>query len=233
VARIPPILVCLPGLDGSGTLFDDFLAEVALGWERIVVRYPPHLSAYDDLVPFVQASMPEWPRVILIAESFSTPIAIKIAASASGPLQGLVLCPGFASSPLRGVTRFLASAIAPLLFKREPSEVAVKMFLAGWDAPKHLIGAVREAVRTVPPAVLAGRLKQVLSCDVRAEHSNIHTPMLCIRATRDRLVRSACSQEILRLSRDARLVEIDGPHLILQREPRGCEQAIADFIHDI
>jgi pimeloyl-[acyl-carrier protein] methyl ester esterase len=233
VARIPPILVCLPGLDGTGTLFDDFLAEVALGWERIVVRYPPHLSSYDDLVPVVEAAMPEWPRVILIAESFSTPIAIKIAARASGNLRGLVLCAGFASSPLRGVTRFLASAIAPILFKREPSESAVKFFLTGRDSPKHLTTAVREAVRRVPPAVLAGRLKQVLSCDVRAELSNIYRPILCVRAKRDRLVRSACTQEILRVSRDARLVEFDGPHLILQRQPRLCEQAIADFIHDL
>jgi len=233
VAKIPPILVCLPGLDGSGTLFDDFLAEVALGWERIVVRYPPDLSSYYDLVPLVQASMPEWPRVILIAESFSTPIAIRIAAQASGHLQGLVLCAGFASSPLHGLTRFLVSAIAPMLFKPEPSEMAVKLFLAGWDAPKHMTTAVREAVRTVPPAVLAGRLKQVLSCDVRAQLSNIYRPILCIRAKRDRLVRPACTQEILRVSRDARLVEIDGPHLILQRQTRLCEQAIADFIHDI
>jgi pimeloyl-[acyl-carrier protein] methyl ester esterase len=119
------------------------------------------------------------------------------------------------------------------LFKREPSEMAVKLFLAGWDAPKHLTTAVREAVRTVPPAVLAGRLKQVLSCDVRAQLSNIYRPILCIRAKRDRLVRPASTQEILRASRVARLAEIDGPHLILQRQPRRCEQAIADFIHDL
>lgn len=233
MARIPPILVCLPGLDGTGTLFDDFLAEVASGWERIVVRYPPHLSAYDDLVPVVEAAMPEWPRVILIAESFSTPIAIKIAAQASGNLQGLVLCAGFASSPLRGVPRFVTSAIAPMLFKREPSELAVKFLLTGGDAPKHLVNAVSKAVREVPPAVLADRLKQALSCDVRAELSNVYRPILCIRAKRDRLVKSACTQEILRVSRDARLVEFDSPHLILQRQPRLCEQAIADFIHDI
>ena len=233
MAKIPPILVCLPGLDGTGTLFDDFLAEVALGWERIVVRYPPDLSSYDDLVPVVQTAIPEWPRVILVAESFSAPIAIKVAAQASGNLRGLVLCSGFASSPLRGVTRFLASALAPLLFKLEPSKLAVKLFLAGWDAPKHLITAVCEAVRTVPPAVLAGRLKQVLSCDVRDELGKIYVPVLCVKAMRDRLVGSACAREILRGSREAKLVEIDGPHLILQREPRRCEVAIAEFIHDI
>jgi pimeloyl-ACP methyl ester carboxylesterase len=223
----------LPGLDGTGTLFNDFLAEVALGWERIIVRYPPDLSSYADLVPIAQAAMPEWPRVVLIAESFSTPIAIKIAARASWNLRGLVLCAGFASSPLRGVTRLVASAIAPLLFKREPSELTAKLFLAGWDAPKHVITAVTEAVRTVPPAVLADRLKQVLSCDVRDELSKIYVPVLCLKAKRDRLVGSDCAKEILRCGRDVKLVEIDGPHLILQREPRRCEQAIADFIHDL
>jgi pimeloyl-[acyl-carrier protein] methyl ester esterase len=225
--------VCLPGLDGTGTLFDDFLAEVAPGWERIVVRYPPDLSSYADLLPIVQASIPEWPRVVLIAESFSTPIAIQIAASATSHLKGLVLCAGFAASPLRGVRRYITSVFAPLSFKLKLSESAVKLLLVGWDAPNHLIAAVRQAVKTVPSDVLADRLKQVLSCDVRAEIPNIHIPILCLPGKRDRLVVSACSREILRSSRDAKLVEIDGPHLILQREPRPCAEAIADFIHDL
>ncbi len=233
MTKIPPILVCLPGLDGTGTLFDDFLAELSPGWDRIVVRYPPDRSSYDDLVPIVQAAMPEWPRVILIAESFSTPIAIRVAASAEGNLKGLVLCAGFASSPLRGIRRFIASNFAPLMFKRELNESAAKLFLAGSDAPKDLIGAVREAVKTVPPEVLARRLEQVLSCDVREDLPNIYMPILCVSAKRDRLVGAACSAEILRLSQDASLVEIDGPHLILQREPRQCAEVVADFVHDL
>jgi pimeloyl-ACP methyl ester carboxylesterase len=229
---IPPILVCLPGLDGTGTLFDDFLAEVAPGWERIVVRYPPHLSSYSDLVPFVRAAMPEWPRVILIAESFSTPVAIQIAASADGNLKGLVLCAGFAASPLRGFMRLLASILGPPIMKRRPSEAAVKSFLAGPDAQQRLVTAVREAVGSVPPQVLTDRLKEVLQCDVRAEIPKIYVPILCLRPTRDRLVGAACSKEILRLSREGSLVEIDGPHLILQRQPSRCVDAIVEFIHN-
>jgi pimeloyl-[acyl-carrier protein] methyl ester esterase len=225
--------VCLPGLDGTGTLFDGFLAEVAPGWERIVVRYPPHLSSYADLAPIVQASIPEWPRVVLIAESFSTPIAIRIAASATWNLRGLVLCAGFASSPLRGLRRYIASVFAPMLFKLELSELAVKLLLAGRDAPEPLIAAVRKAVATVPPDTLAKRLREVLSCDVHAEIPNIYMPVLCLTAKRDRLVGPACSREILQGSREGHLFEIDGPHLILQREPRRCAEAIAEFIHDL
>ncbi len=233
MAKIQPIPVCLPGLDGTGVLFDDFLAEVPSGLERIVVRYPIHLSSYADILPLVRAAMPEGPRIVLIAESFSTPIAIKIAASAEGNLCGLVLCAGFASSPLRGVSRILASLLAPQLLKFEPGESGVKWLLAGRDASNHLVTSVLQGVQTVSPRVRADRLKQVLSCDVREELRKIHIPILYVKAKRDRLVGAACSTEILRCSREAKLVEIDGPHLILQREPRACAKAIIDFVHNL
>jgi pimeloyl-ACP methyl ester carboxylesterase len=174
--------------------------------------------------------MQPWPRVILIAESFSTPIAVQIAASAENNINGLVLCAGFAASPLRGFMRILALTLGPSLMKRRLSDSVVRTFLAGPGAPQRLVTAVRQAVASIPSQVLANRLAEVLRCDVLTEIPKIQVPIVCLRPTQDKLVGAACSKEILRLSREANLIEISGPHLILQRQPGLCAQAIVDFI---
>ena len=73
----------------------------------------------------------------------------------------------------------------------------------------------------------------MLQCDVRSELQQIQVPILCLQASRDRLVSSASVHETRDLAQreESKLVVIDGPHLLLQRQPRPCAEAIADFVH--
>lgn len=49
-------LVLLPGMDGTGTLFEPLLDVLAAEWEPIVVRYPPDEAlGYDALLEVVRA----------------------------------------------------------------------------------------------------------------------------------------------------------------------------------
>src|SRR5688500_11525020 len=93
-------LVLLPGLDGTGFLFESFVAAIGKSAEVIVVSYPPDNELdYISLEQLVRSRLPDRPSVLL-AESFSGPIAISIAASPPSGLRGLILSCSFARNPV-------------------------------------------------------------------------------------------------------------------------------------
>jgi len=198
-----------------------------------VVRYPTDRSSYAELVPIARSYLPQSESYVLIAESFSAPIAIQIAASHPRNLRGVVLCAGFAASPLSGIMRRIVLFFAPLLLNLKLGDFAASLFLVGPSASKELIAAVRRTVGSLPSSVLAERLKDVLACDVRQQLPAIDVQILCLKATQDRLVGSSCLDEVIRSTSQSMLKEIEGPHLILQREPTQCAEAIADFIKQL
>lgn len=228
-----PHLVLLPGLDGTGDLFRSFLDELPSGYRRSVVSYPLHLSSYADLDATVRSTIPEHDPYVLLAESFSSPLAIQIASSHPGYLRGLILCGGFAASPMPWPARAAMSLAARWLFRWQAPAFAIRRFLAGPNTSSDVIEQVRNAVRQVNSRVMAARLHQVLRCDARQDVNKIWVPILCLRGSADRLVSENCTDEILSQARreESRSVTIEGPHLLLQARPAACVHEIADFLH--
>jgi len=195
------------------------------------VRYPTEQClSYAELEGFVQAACPISGPFVFLAESFSTLLAIKYAASNPVNLEGLVLCVGFATSPMRGWQRFLSSLLAPLVFRVPLPNLAAKLWLVGPDAPPSLLAAVRSAVSSVQSKVLAARLQAVLGCDVRVELGRVARPILYIQAQQDRLVSASCLEELRRIKPQMSVAELEGPHLLLQREPRRAAETVARFV---
>jgi pimeloyl-ACP methyl ester carboxylesterase len=217
-------------MDGTGSLFKDFIAALPNGLETVTVRYPPDESlSYPELENFVRAACPISGPFVLLAESFSTPLAIRYAASNPGNFEGLVLCAGFATSPVSGWRRFLGSLLAPLMFRAPLPDLAAKLWLVGPDASPSLLAAVRSAVSSVQSRVLAARLRAVLRCDVRAELGRVAVPVLYIQAQQDRLVSASCLEELRRIKPQIAVTVLEGPHLLLQREPRRAAEVVAGF----
>ncbi len=68
-------LVLLPGMDGTGELFAEFVAALAGEFETETVRYPTERClSYAELENFVRAACPISGPFLLLAESFSTPL---------------------------------------------------------------------------------------------------------------------------------------------------------------
>lgn len=227
-------LVLLPGMHGTGELFSGFMSMMTVAERIEALHYPTDASpSYGQLSGTVQLFVPASDPYFLLAESFSTPLAVQFAATKPPNLKGLILCAGFAASPLTGPRRFVASLFAPLLFRLPISSIAMDHCLIGPGAPKSLQVAVQAAISSVRPNVLAARLRAVLSCDARQALSLVAVPLLYIRATRDKLVPQSCLDEIRRIKPEVCVAEIDGPHLILQREPKQSAEAVANFIQEI
>lgn len=217
-------------MDGTGELFSEFVAALAGQFETKTVRYPTERClSFSELEGFVRAACSTTGPFVLLAESFSTPLAIQYAASNPVNLAGLVLCAGFATSPVRGWRQLLGRLLAPLLFSIPLPNLPAKLWLVGSEASPSLLATVRAAVSSVQPKVLAARLRAVLACEVRAGLGQVAVPILYIQASQDRLVSASCLEELRRIKPQMAVVVLEGPHLLLQREPRRAAEVVASF----
>jgi pimeloyl-[acyl-carrier protein] methyl ester esterase len=225
-----PKLVLLPGMDGTGELFDPFVKALPRSFTTEIVRYPQigvllprNCSTSWDSTAF--GSEP----FVLIAESFSSPLAFQWAATNPPNLKGLVICAGFTTSPIRGALRSIFRLLSPFCFLVTPPASAIKLLLVGRDAPPSLVAAIRSAISSVRPEVLSRRLRVVLTCDARAELSKVTVPMLFIKPKQDRLVGLDRLEEMKEIKPSAEVEIVPGPHLLLQREPEIAAEVVARF----
>ena len=226
-----PLCVLLPGFDGSGRLFDPFLALAAPGFEPRVVALPSDAPrGYDELEEWLADRLPTNRPFSLVAESFSGPLAIRVASRQPKLLTHLVLVATFLRSPLRPGLAPLAALARPAIFTRPPPTLAVRALLAGWDAPSSMVVAVRDAMAILPSPVAAARARAALSADEGAAFARIDVPTLWVQASADQLLRSEHVNDARCSRPDARIVTIEGPHMILQRRPRECLAAIERFL---
>ena len=223
-------LVLLPGLDGTGRMFAPFtdaLPDLAVR----VVDYPPDREMdYAQHEAHVRAHLPT-DDFVLLAESFSGPIGISIAASAPPNLKGLILCATFASNPLPIFGPF--SRLVGLL---PAAQIPPRMF-APWlyagRSDRELRRLHAQAMALVLPRTLRARVAAILKVDQRALLRRIAIPMLYLRATRDRLIPESALHAIQRVRPEIEVAEFDAPHFLLQTEPYRCAAAVMRFVHQI
>jgi pimeloyl-ACP methyl ester carboxylesterase len=220
-------------MHGTGELFLEFMRLIPEPKYIEAPCYPKDVSlTHEQLLRLVKAFTPESEPFFLLAESFSTPLAIQFAATRPANLKGLILCAGFASSPVKGWRRLFAKFFAPLWFSFGIPKFALNL-LTGPSAPATLLATVRAAITAVKPNVLVARARAVLACDVRDELNQIEVPILYLLANKDRVVSASCLDEMLRIRPDLNVVPIDAPHLLLQREPKQSAAAVTEFINKL
>lgn len=216
-----PVLVLLPGMDGTGELFAPFIAALGDAFEVRVVRYPGRdCGEYQELEAFVWPAIPEDRPFVLLGESFSGPIAMSIAASAPEQLRGLVLCCTFARSP-RPKLAAMKALIDVIPFKFLPS---------GWLVGANMRAAFRHALSQVTSAALRARMRAVLAVDARDKLAACEIPILYLRATRDKLVPRASGDLVAATVPATIMVEFDAPHFLLQAVPEQAAREVAAFV---
>jgi pimeloyl-ACP methyl ester carboxylesterase len=227
-AALPALL--LPGIDGSGRLYAPLLDAGPRAFRPEVVSYPPDAPlGYDELVARVEARLPRG-RFVLVAESFSGPIAVRLAAARPRGLEALVLAASFLHAPLNALLHPIRGLVGARFFGLPMPAAVVRWFMAGTDAPAALVREVQQAVAAVTPAVMAHRSAEALRVDVRPDLARVEVPVLVVAPTRDRLVRTDVAAEILALRPDAEVALLDAPHMVLQRCPHASLARIEEFL---
>jgi pimeloyl-[acyl-carrier protein] methyl ester esterase len=227
----PITLVLLPGLDGTGNLFANFLPELPQTVNVIVAAYPSQrFLPYPELVDWLSELAPREGPFAILAESYGTPLAVKFAATHPSNLTGIILSAGFISNPVRRWGPLPKLLARPLFFQFRPPDFVREFFIVGPHAPERLKFALRRTVRSVNPEVFARRARAVIDCDARQEICRVKVPLLYLQASEDRLVGRECLDEIKRLHPETISLSVRAPHLLLQREPRAAAKAIIHFL---
>lgn len=224
-------LVLLPGLDGTGKLFAEFLKALDLGSCAQVVPYPPDVPlGYDELELLVRAALPTGGRFVILGESFSGPLAIRIAAHPPPALVGLILCVTFASNPYPHLA--WARGLAALLPLKSLPRWLRAPLMWGSASPSKAPRQSERAMAGVDAAVIRRRIAALLSVDETAALAKISVPTLVLCATGDRVISKAASMRLMHGIRHAQRLDVDGPHLLLKTRPKECAAAVLNFIRE-
>lgn len=224
-------LVLLPGLDGTGQLFAPLLKLLPPAWTASVVTYPrDEKLPYEQLKAYVLRACPADDPFVMIAESFSGPLAIEVAAAQPDNLRALVLCASFVSNPVPPLLQWIQFFNHPLWFRYRLPHSFVRYAAAMWDCEASVIDDLIEHSKSVQPEVLSFRFAQVLGVNVREHLQDCRVPLLYLRARRDLLVQRRNWEEIVRLKPDAHCAEIDASHFVLQHKPAESLRAIQAFL---
>jgi pimeloyl-ACP methyl ester carboxylesterase len=224
-----PKLILLPGLDGTGDLFDPLLAELDTDVRPVVVRYrSPPLTRYEDCQAAVTSQLPANEPYVLLGESFSGPIAVSIAATRPPGLRGVILSASFVSSPTPTLKR-LQPLVRFLPMGGKPGWVSNYLLLSPSASPALRDHFARTMASVAPPDLRA-RLREIALVDVSHKLAAIDAPILYLRATRDRLVPAECADRIARATSRVRIVDFEAPHMLLQTAPGECARVIGEFV---
>ncbi len=216
-------VVLLPGLHGSRALFASFVA-LAPSWARCRPLALPSIGgqSFDEIAEVLLPELRALEGFVLLGESFSGPIAARLADRLDQKVALLVLCNPLVEMPWRLPEGIAAPMIAS---PRMPIWCAA-LALSGGD--RSIAKTALDEVRTLPREVLARRLAAAFSATEEALASHLAPPLLGILGTSDRLVSPSRSHAFLSRVPQSTVVEIEGPHLIVQARPADVWAAISE-----
>lgn len=228
---MPPKLILLPGLDGTGILFRPLLAALPKDIQSKVIAYPPDQAI--SLAEHAQLVARQLPRedVVLLAESFSGLVALVLLAESSARIKGVIFVASFAEPPRPLLLRF-----APLVpwagsAMRLAPAFLLRQFCLGRGASVRELALLREALAAVSPRVLSHRLK-LISKHQALEKAHFQVPCYYLQAGRDRLVPSRAANWFQQHFESCVVESVDGPHFLLQTRPQECAELIEKTLKD-
>ncbi len=218
----------LPGLDGTGKLFKAFTACTPQEASCDVASYPSDRElSYPACAEFITANfIPDEPFVI-VAESFSGPVAVLVGSANPSALLGVVLCNTFV---FRAAWRGFSYLPWAWLYRLPLTRFSVGLHLTGFKRASRFVGPIRAANASVSPTIRAFRLRSALNVDVRDRLAGLGVPVMYLRGIHDRLVFSNCVRQVEAARPSTVVVRVPGPHLLLQVEPHRSWQEVSSFV---
>lgn len=225
-----PALVLLPGMDGSGDLFAAFVAALGDADTPLVVSYPASQAlGYEELVVFARVRLPAGKPWVLLGESFSGPVAIALAAEQPPGLCALILSCTFARNPVP-LLRPFSSLLRFFPVSSRLTVLSLPLLLGRYSRP-DLHRSLRSALDKVAAPVLRARMRAVLGVDVSEKLTSITMPVFYLQGTQDRVVGRASARHIASLLPSVKVIELCGPHLLLQAAPLETAALVAQLVN--
>ena len=228
----PLTLALLPGLHGTGGLYQPFVRALPHEVRTRVVAFPATgRRSIEEYARLAASQLPEGP-VVLLAESFSGLVALALLASGAASPRAVVFCASFAEPPrpfLLGLTRLVPRLGS--LIQHAPS-MLLRWFAIGWTAGGQELALLRAELSEASPGVLAHRLRLVATYQA-PEIGRSAIPCYYLQGTRDRLVPSRAARWFQRHFTSFRVERLEGPHFLLLAEPQECARRVVRILEEV
>ena len=224
-------IILLPGLPGTEGLLQPFIQACPDDFSPRVLAYPTdEILSYEKLVDYVADDLPDDEPYLLLGESFSGPVALRIAQRRPDGLRGVVMVGSFVAPPVPPILRFLPWR---LIFEIASPLYKLRKVLARSGRDAGTLEHIRQEITKVKPAVLASRMIAILTVDAVAALKDCPVPILYIAGDHDPLVREGSVRQIKSTRPDVAVTTVNAPHWILQVAPREAWQAITGIAEDL
>ncbi len=221
----------MPGLDGTGSLFERFVSALPPKIRTRIIKYPQRAAQLQEYGAVVAEALPAG-RVVLLAESFSGIVALYLLRKHEVSVESVIFVASFGSTP----QRFL-KVLRPLfpVFARSIQLVpnaAWRFFCLGAAASAADIAWLKGVLAQVNPSVVTHRLRLVAAAE-NGSGTRIDVPAYYLQAEGDRLVPPRSAEHLQRLFSHFTLLRVAGPHFLLQASPAECAQLVAAIVLDV
>ena len=221
-------IVLLPGLDGTGILFNPLIDALPDNTDSLIIDYPANEKlSYSKLVDYVIDQLPN-EKFVLVGESFSGPIAYQIAHFMPDKVVSVIFVATFLSNPRKLLLK--ASSFLPisLLLSIPIPTFIIKMLLLDSSANTNIINLFKKSLKQVSPNVLSFRLQEIAKLANRHQLCGINS--IYIQATDDKLVPNNCIKDFKAMFSNLKIFKVKGSHFILQTNPIACAEIITNEI---
>jgi pimeloyl-[acyl-carrier protein] methyl ester esterase len=220
----------MPGIDGTGISFEPLRQFLPANIEATVIRYPAGKPlSFEETVNSAREQIRLDPDVVL-AESFSGPVAVVLIGSGLIKTKGLILSATFARAPRPFLMKILSLLPLGSILKLPFPNSWLRRFIGDAKAAGVILPMWEGVKSEVAASILAHRIRIVGRIDVREYLPKLMIPCLYIQATRDRIVPASSVHDFAGSVTGLQVERIAGPHPILQVEPEVSAAVIKGFI---
>jgi len=221
-------VLLLPGLDGSGMLFDELIDNFPEHFNTQICRLDEiPCSSFIESAQHIAGTIND-DEIVLIAESYSGRIAYELCRLFGKRVQHVIFIASFISKP--SILAYCANLLplSTLTSNRFTYWLLDKIGFSGQSQPLLLDNVFRSLSR-----VNKSKLKQRLNNIARLKVPSERTDTCCtyIRAKKDLLVNSNALSELREIFPHTTVITISGGHFIAQMAPVQCAKIIARSIN--
>jgi pimeloyl-ACP methyl ester carboxylesterase len=202
-----PLLIYLPGMDGTGQLFRLQTTNLELAFDVRCLAIPSQdLSSWDILTKnvlsliYAELGKNQERSIYLCGESFGGCLALKVATHAPDLFERIILinpASAFQLSPWVDWISPITDFVPPFFY--ELGALGLLPFLASLPRMSRSVRhELLKAMRSVPPETISWRLSLLRNFDVDIQHlQKLHQQVLLIAGGSDRLLPSQSEVERL------------------------------------
>jgi pimeloyl-[acyl-carrier protein] methyl ester esterase len=207
-------------MDGTGTLFSQFVALLPGGIDVTIVSYPvDRYLSYPQLADGIMRVLPPATPYMIIAESYSGPVASILASRGDENLQAVVFVASFVALPCGRASHWIAKMIPTFLFRHRAPAWLLRWLVMDSATSAETTSAARDAIARVSAEVLTQRLRDSLNVDSVEVLKRCAARLVCLCPGSDRLLGTRGLRGFLAVRPDIQIIKIPGPHFLLQCAP--------------